>query len=76
MNLSSDKRTGVIYLVKRDSTGTHWQISRDGEPTGGFTIDKRTAVGIACQAAMRDLAAGAVSVWSFQCGKLRKEWPT
>ena len=74
MDSSRKKATGVIYLVKRDGDG-RWNISRDGKPAGGFTLDMSTALGIAYHAAQLEQSAIDVSVWSVQGGKPKKEWP-
>lgn len=74
-NVVPRRPLGVIYLVEREPHGSRWNISRDGKPIGGFTLDRNTAVRIAYEAALREEPAANVSVWSFQDGRPRREWP-
>lgn len=68
---------GITYLVMRDGGTGRWNVTRDGQPTGGFARDKETAIGVAFRDASREAhgAATSVIVWSVsQEGKRTKEW--
>ena len=76
-NPARKRPTGIEYLVTLDPDGKRWNVTRDGEPTGGFARDKSTAIGLAYREASAELAStgGQLSVWSVQHGKRTKEWP-
>lgn len=77
-NPSRKKASAITYLVELDGLTNRWNIIRNGVATGAFARDKSTAIGQAYHAASLEQAGTSldISVWSFEHGKQKKEWPT
>jgi len=67
----------ITYEVTKAIDG-RWNITRNGQATGGFARDMSTAIGMAYREASLEQAGtdAMVTVWSVQGIKRTKEWPT
>ena len=73
--MATKRNPPIKFQIVWNESRRSWDIHREGKPTGGFSYDRSTAIGLAIKAAEFEAIEGIKAVvTSTLDGKTKIEW--